>query len=91
MTRSPMRARGMRIAVVVALLVAAVPIGLTATAGASGTPGASEIDKLGRYAVAAKDASGYARAAGLKARALDYLDPADVLAPDRLPDDFFDE
>jgi hypothetical protein len=57
----------------------------------AGTPGASEIDKLGRYAVAAKDASGYARAAGLKARALDYLDPADVLAPDRLPDDFFDE
>ena len=36
MTRSPMRARGMRIAVVVALLVAALPIGLTATAGGAG-------------------------------------------------------
>jgi hypothetical protein len=57
----------------------------------AGTPGHAEIDKLGRYAVGAKDASGYARAAGLRARTLDYLDPADVLAPDRLPDDFFDE
>jgi aminopeptidase N len=38
-----MRARGLRIAVVVGLLVAAVPIGLTATAGGLGTPGADGV------------------------------------------------
>lgn len=57
----------------------------------AGTPGHSEIDKLKKYAVTAKDAGGYARGAGLKARKLDYLDAMDALAIDRLPEDFFDE
>lgn len=56
----------------------------------AGTPGHSEVDKLKKYAVAAKDASSYARAAGLKARKLDYLDQLDYMSTD-LPEDFFDE
>jgi hypothetical protein len=56
----------------------------------AGTPGHSELDKLKKYAVAAKDASSYARGAGLRARKLDYLDQMDYMAAD-LPEDFFDE
>lgn len=55
-----------------------------------GAPGHSEVDKLKKYAVAAKDANGYARSAGLKPRKLDYLDQLDYLSAD-LPEDFFDE
>lgn len=55
-----------------------------------GTPGHSEVDRLKMFAVAAKDANGYARGAGLKARKLDYLDQLDYLSAD-LPEDFFDE
>jgi uncharacterized protein YgiM (DUF1202 family) len=57
----------------------------------AGTPGHSELDKLKKYAVTAKDAGGFARSAGLKPRKLDYLDSMDAMAIDRLPEDFFDE
>ena len=57
----------------------------------AGAPGHAELDKLKMYAVTAKDAGGFARGAGLKARKLDYLDPMDAMAIDRLPEDFFDE
>jgi hypothetical protein len=57
----------------------------------AGVPGHSETGKLKKYAVTARDANGFARGAGLKARKLDYLDPGEVMAFDRLPEDFFDE
>ena len=57
----------------------------------AGTPGNSEIGKMKAYAATAKDASGYARSAGLKPRKLDYLDPGDYLSVEQLPDDFFNE
>lgn len=57
----------------------------------AGTPGAFDAKALKKYAVAPKDATGYARGAGLQARKLDYLDAGDYMALDRLPDDFFDE
>lgn len=57
----------------------------------AGTPGAFDTGALKKYAIAPKDASGYARGAGLTARKLDYLDAADYMAFDKLSDDFFDE
>ncbi|MBI3528658.1 MAG: hypothetical protein HY067_11895 [Betaproteobacteria bacterium] len=51
----------------------------------------SEFDKLKRFSVAARDASGFARSAGLKPRKQDYLEDSDYLSMDQLPDDFFDE
>jgi len=57
----------------------------------AGVPGNSELGKLKKYAATAKDASGYARSAGLKPRQLDYLDPGDYLSIEQLPDDFFNE
>lgn len=57
----------------------------------AGTPSGNELDKLKRFSVAAKDATGFARSAGLRPRRQDYLDATDYLSPDQLPDDFFDE
>jgi hypothetical protein len=57
----------------------------------AGTPSRSELDKLKLFGVAAKDAAGFARSAGLKPRRQDYLDGSDNLSVDQLPDDFFDE
>ena len=57
----------------------------------AGTPGHSELGKLKKYAVTPRDASSFARGAGLKARPLDYLDPMEAMAFERLPEDFFDE
>jgi hypothetical protein len=57
----------------------------------AGTPSRSELDKLKGFSVAAKEAAGFARSAGLKPRRQDYLDGSDYLSMDQLPDDFFDE
>lgn len=57
----------------------------------AGTPSRGELDKLGFYSVPAKDAAGFARASGLKARRQDYIEPGDFLSMDDLPEDFFDE
>ena len=57
----------------------------------AGTPSRSELDKLKRYSVAAKESTGFAQSAGLKPRKQDYLDGSDYLSMDQLPDDFFDE
>lgn len=57
----------------------------------AGTPSRDELDKLKRYGIAAKDATSFARSAGLKPRKQDYLDGGDYLSMDQLPDDFFDE
>lgn len=57
----------------------------------AGTPSRSELDKLKGFSVAARDATGFARSAGLKPRKQDYLDGSDYLSLDQLPDDFFDE
>lgn len=57
----------------------------------AGTPGRGEPDKLNLYNVPAKDAAGFARTAGLKARRQDYIEPGDYMAMDDLPEDFFDE
>jgi hypothetical protein len=57
----------------------------------AGTPSRSELDELKLFSVAVKDASSFARSAGLKPRRQDYLDGSDYLSLDQLPDDFFDE
>ena len=57
----------------------------------AGTPSRNELDKLKRFSVAAEDATGFARSAGLRPRQQDYLDATEYLSPDQLPDDFFDE
>lgn len=57
----------------------------------AGTPGRGEIEKLNLYGVPAKDAVSFARASGLKARQQDYIEPADYMSMDELPEDFFDE
>jgi hypothetical protein len=57
----------------------------------AGTPSRGELDKLGFYSVPPRDALGFARAAGLKARRQDYIEPGDYLSMDELPEDFFDE
>jgi hypothetical protein len=57
----------------------------------AGTPGRGELDKLNLYSVPPKDAIGFARASGLKARRQDYIEPGDYMSMDELPEDFFDE
>lgn len=57
----------------------------------AGTPDRGELDKLNLYSVPARDAIGFARASGLKARRQDYIEPGDYLSMDELPEDFFDE
>lgn len=56
----------------------------------AGSPGSGELDKFKRMAISAKDASGFARAAGLKSRKQDYFEGTDYLSID-FPEDFFDE
>lgn len=55
-----------------------------------GSSGTGELGKLKQFGSTAKDAVGFARAAGLKPRKQDYFDGGDYLFLD-LPDDFFDE
>jgi hypothetical protein len=57
----------------------------------AGAPGFTELGKLKKYALTAKDAGSFAKGAGLSARKLDYLDPMESMAIDGLPEDFFDE
>jgi len=57
----------------------------------AGAPSRAELDKLNLYNVPAKDAIGFARSAGLKARRQDYIEPGDYLSMEELPEDFFDE
>jgi hypothetical protein len=57
----------------------------------AGTPGRGELDKLRLYNVPPKDAIGFARESGLKARRQDYIEPGDYMSMDELPEDFFDE
>ena len=57
----------------------------------AGTPSRGELEKLRFYSVPPKDALGFARAAGLKARRQDYIEPGDYMSMDELPEDFFDE
>ena len=54
----------------------------------SSTPVA--MDQLRHLGISAKDATAFARSAGLKARKRDYFEGADYMALD-FPDDFFDE
>ena len=57
----------------------------------AGTPSRGELEKLSFYSVQIKDALGFARASGLKARRQDYIEPDDYMSMDELPEDFFDE
>lgn len=56
----------------------------------SGVSSPVAMDQLKHLTISAKDAAGFARSAGLKARKRDYFEGGDYIALD-LPDDFFDE
>ncbi|HVY05723.1 MAG TPA: SH3 domain-containing protein [Burkholderiales bacterium] len=51
---------------------------------------AAELDKLKQMRVPARDATSFARAAGLKPRKQDYFEGTELATMD-IPDDFFDE